>query len=236
MDLPPGRLAGPPQGGADHSRGARRDRRGGDADAGAPARRAVAEDGPLRDRRAVQAPGPARRRPRARDDARGEHHLAHLTRAALLQGPAEAAVPLPDQGARRAAPARRAAAHARVHHEGLLLVRPRRRGPRRFLPAARGGLRPDLRPHGPRVVPGRGRRGNDGRPRRARVDGALRRRRERRRALGRRLRRERRGRERRAAAGGGAAGPRAAARRGRDARRHDDRSGLRAARRARRAP
>ena len=40
-------------------------------------------------------------------------------------------LPLPDQGARRAAPARRRPAHARVHHEGLLLLRPRRGGPRR---------------------------------------------------------------------------------------------------------
>ena len=38
-------------------------------------------------------------------------------------------VPLPDEGARRAAPARRRAAHARVHHEGRLHLRPRRGGP-----------------------------------------------------------------------------------------------------------
>ena len=40
-------------------------------------------------------------------------------------------------------PAGRRAAHARVHHEGLLHVRPRRRGARRRLPEARRGLRPD---------------------------------------------------------------------------------------------
>ena len=45
---------------------------------------------------------------------------------ALLPRPAADPLPLPDQGARRAAPARRRAAHARVHHEGLLHVRPRR--------------------------------------------------------------------------------------------------------------
>ena len=47
---------------------------------------------------------------------------------ALLPRPAADPLPLPDQGARRAAPARRRAAHARVHHEGLLHVRPRRAG------------------------------------------------------------------------------------------------------------
>ena len=59
-------------------------------------------------------------------------HVAQ--RRALLPRPAADPLPLPDQGARRAAPARRRAAHARVHHEGLLHVRPRRGGPR-------GGLR-----------------------------------------------------------------------------------------------
>ena len=52
-------------------------------------------------------------------------HVAQ--RRALLPRPAKAALPLPDQGPRRGAPARRGAAHARVHHEGRLLVRPRRR-------------------------------------------------------------------------------------------------------------
>ena len=42
----------------------------------------------------------------------------------LLPRPAADPVPLPDQGARRAAPARRHPAHARVHHEGLLQLRP----------------------------------------------------------------------------------------------------------------
>ena len=119
------------------------------------------------------------------DDPRGGHHLPRVARDPLLPRPAQAALPLPDQGARRAAPARRGAAHARVHHEGLLLVRPRRGGPRRVLRAPHQGLRRDLRPHRARVVPGRGRRGDDGRLRRPRVHGALRRRRERRRAVGR---------------------------------------------------
>ena len=88
------------------------------------------------------------------------------------------------------------AAHARVHHEGRLHLRPRRGGPRPLLRAPRGRLRPHLRPRRARVVPGRVGRGDDGRHRRPRVHGALRGGRERRRALRRRLRGQRRGGER----------------------------------------
>ena len=70
--------------------------------------------------------GPPRRRARARDDARGERDVPRLEGRPLLPRPAADPLPLPDQGAGRAAPARRRAAHARVHHEGLLHVRPRR--------------------------------------------------------------------------------------------------------------
>ena len=66
------------------------------------------------------------RRPGAGDDARGDRHVPRRPGRALLPRPAADPLPLPDQGARRAAPARRRAAHARVHHEGLLLLRPRR--------------------------------------------------------------------------------------------------------------
>ena len=52
-------------------------------------------------------------------------HVAE--RRALLPRPAADPLPLPDQGARRAAAARRRAAHARVHHEGRLHLRPRPR-------------------------------------------------------------------------------------------------------------
>ncbi len=55
-------------------------------------------------------------------------------------------LPLPDQGPRRAAPARRRPQDARVHHEGRLHLRPRPRGPRRALRALPRGLRPHLRP------------------------------------------------------------------------------------------
>ena len=95
-----------------------------------------------------------------------------------------------------ARPARRHPAHARVHHEGRLQLRPRRGGPRALLPAAHRGLRPHLRPLRPALVQGRVRRGDDGRRRGTRVHGAMRGGRERRRALGCRLCRERRGRQR----------------------------------------
>ena len=171
----------------------------GDADAGPAARRAVAPDGALRDRRAVQAQGPQGRRHGPRDDARGVRHDARRAGRALLPRPAAAALPLPDQGARRAAPARRRAAHARVRHEGRLQLRPRRGRPAGELRALHRGLRPDLRAHRAGVVQRRVRRRDDGRLRRARVHGAVRGRRERRRARA-RLRGQRRGRERRPAA------------------------------------
>ncbi len=62
----------------------------------------------------------------------------------LLQGPAGLALPDPDQVPRRGAAARRPAARARVHHEGLLLLRHHRRGPRRVLRGA--PRRPTSRP------------------------------------------------------------------------------------------
>ncbi len=114
---------------------------------------------------------------------------------ALLPRPAAVPLPLPDEGARRAAPARRRPAHARVHHEGRVHVRPRPRGARRELRAARARLRPDLRPGRARVVQRRVRRRDDGRRRRPRVHGAVPRGGERRRARA-GLRRERRGRQR----------------------------------------
>ena len=72
-------------------------------------------------------------------------------------------VPLPDQGSRRASSARRAAPRARVHHEGLLLVRSRRGGARRELPARTRRLPADLRALRHRVLRRPGRVGDDGR-------------------------------------------------------------------------
>ncbi len=90
------------------------------------ARRAVEAHRPLRRRRAVQAPGPQGRRHGAVDDQRGDGHHACRAGRAQLPRPALLALPHPGQGARRAASPRRRAAHSRVHHEGLLLLRPRR--------------------------------------------------------------------------------------------------------------
>ena len=103
-------------------------------------------------------------------------HLPRVLDRALVPPAAVLRLPLPDQGARRGAAARRDPAHARVHHEGRLHLRPRPRRARRALRALPRGLRPHLRPHRARVVPGRVGRGGDGRHRRARVHGALRRR------------------------------------------------------------
>ena len=68
---------------------------------------------------------------RARDDPRGGAHLPRRPRDPLLPRAAEDPLPPAGQGARRAAAARRRPAHARVHDEGRLLVRPRRGGARR---------------------------------------------------------------------------------------------------------
>ena len=213
-----------------HPRGDRRDRRPGDADARPPARGAVAPDGPLRDRRAVQAPGPQGRRAGAGDDPRGEPDLPRRPRGPLLSGAADDPVPRADQGARRAAAPRGRAAHARVHDEGLLQLRPRRRGARPQLRAAHPGLRSDLRSLRPALVPRRGRRRHDGRLGGSRVPGAVRGGGER--GGGRaRLRGERRGRLRGAAAGRAAPGAGRASR-GADARPDDGRGGLQCARRA----
>ena len=173
VDLAARRLAGRAQGRGDHPRGDGGDRLPGAADAGAAAGRALEEDGALRDRGDVQARGPQGRAAGPRDDARGEHHPPRRPGRALLPRPAADAVPHPDEGARRAAPAGRRAAHARVHDEGRLLLRPRRGGPGALLRAAERRLRADPRPLRAALVPGRVRRRDDGRLGGARVHGAL---------------------------------------------------------------
>ena len=176
LDLPARRLAGRAQGRGDHPRGDGGDRLPGDADAGAAAGRELGEDRALRDRRAVQARGPQGVADGAGDDPRGGGHLPRRPRGPLLPRPAADALPHPDQGARRAAAAGRGPAHARVHDEGRLLLRPRRGGAGALLRAAGGRLRAHLRPLRAALVPGRVRRRDDGRLRRPRVHGALRRR------------------------------------------------------------
>ena len=99
---------------------------------------------PRRDPGDLPPAGSERTRLRPADDARGDRDVP---RAGDLELPPAAAAPVPlrDQGAGRAAFARRAAASSRVHHEGRVLVRPRRGGARRRLPEERGGVSPDLR-------------------------------------------------------------------------------------------
>ena len=96
------------------------------------------------------------------DDARGDRDLPRA-RDPELPAAAADALPLRDQGSRRAAAARRAAPRPRVHHEGRLLVRSRRRGPRRQLPQAGGRVPPHVRALRARVLGGRGRVGDHGR-------------------------------------------------------------------------
>ena len=76
------------------------------------------------------------------------------------------------EGARRAAAARRAVARARVHHEGLVLVRPRRGGAGQELRRAQGCVRAHLGALRARGVLRRGRVRNHGRPRVVGLHGA----------------------------------------------------------------
>ena len=95
--------------------------------------RAVGGDRPHLDSRAVPPRGPHRAQVHPPVYARGDRDLPRA-RDPELPAAAADALPLLDQGSRRAAAARRASARARVHHEGRLLVRPRRGRPRRELP------------------------------------------------------------------------------------------------------
>ena len=82
------------------------------------------------DSRGLPPRGPHRARVRPAVDARGDRDVPRA-RDPELPAAAADALPLLDQGARRAAATRRAPAAPRVHHEGRVLVRPRRGGPRR---------------------------------------------------------------------------------------------------------
>ena len=106
------------------------------------------------------------------------HEEVFTTLAAELRSYRAAAadlVPDPDQVPRRAAPEVGPAARARVHDEGLVLVRPRRGGSRRVVPAPLRRVPPDLRALRPRAARGRGVVGRDGRQRVGRVHGGERR-------------------------------------------------------------
>ena len=130
-------------------------------------------------RQHLPAQGPQGRRLPARPHARGDVHPRGEGPLLVLQGPAALDLPDPDQVPRRGAAPRRPAARPRVRHEGLLLLRHRRRRPRRELPAAPRRLHPDLRParlrlrhrHAPLRRHGRlaSRRSSSPRPRSART-------------------------------------------------------------------
>ena len=158
------RPAGPAQGDRDHPRGDGPDRRAGTPDAGHAPGRAVGQERPLGadGRRAVPAQGPQGRGLRPRHDPRGDHlHPGH--RAGVLPRAAADVVPVPDQAARRAAAQGRPDAHPRVHHEGLLQLRPGRGRAGRVVPGAPRRVRADLRaPVHPRR-PGRRVQRRDGR-------------------------------------------------------------------------
>ena len=102
----------------------------------------------------VPPEGPGRPGHGAGHDPRGGLHLAGRPGAALLPRPAPDLVPAPAQVPRRAAAQGRRPARARVPHEGLLLVRPRRGGPGGELRQAHRRLRPHLRALRAGVLPG----------------------------------------------------------------------------------
>ena len=207
-------------------RGAERDRRPGDGDAGRPPRRHLARERPLRRDRTGADPvqGPQRPRHGPGDDPRGGRRPAARRHRPLVAAAPPAGLSLPDQVARRAAGTWRSHPRPRVRDEGRLQRRPRPGRPRRQLRGAVRRVRPDLRAArardrrrrvrcrdhgrqpGPRVHgPQPGRRG---RPRAVRIGP---------------LRRQPPGRGHAQARGRDAAEDAAAARRGRHARDDDDR-------------
>ena len=157
-------LPGVPQRRARHPRGDGRDGRAGGALPGAAAPRALRGDRPLDRVRPEPLPpeGPARQRLPARPHARGDVHAPGEGPLRLLQGPAGLALPDPDQVPGRGAAAGRAVPRPRVHHEGQLLLRRRRRRPRPVLRGAPRGLHQDLRPARPRLRDRVGDVGRDG--------------------------------------------------------------------------
>ena len=97
----------------------------------------------------VQAPRPQGRGLPAGPHPRGDVHSRGQGPLLLLQGPAGHRLPDPDQVPRRGPPPRRHHPRPRVRHEGLLLLRHRRRRPGRRLPGPPRHLRADLHPPGP---------------------------------------------------------------------------------------
>ena len=141
----------------------------------------------------LPAAGPPGQRLPARPHARGDVHAPGEGPLLVLQGPAALALPDPDQVPRRGAAPRRAAPRPRVHDEGQLLLRRRRRRPGRLLRRAPRRLHQDLRPARPRLRDRLGDVGRDGRLEERGVPAPDRDRRGHLRPLARRLRGQRRG-------------------------------------------
>ena len=158
---------------AGHPRGAERDRRPGDGDAGRPPGRHLAGERPLRRDRPGTGPVQGSRRARhgPRDDPRGGRRDPARRHRPLVSPAADDGLSLPDEVARRAPLARRPHPRARVRHEGRLQLRPRRCRARRELPGPVRRLRADLRAARARGRRGVVRRRDHGRDRCPRVHG-----------------------------------------------------------------
>ena len=170
----PGRLPDREAGRGGDPRGDRRDRRPGDADAGAAAGRAVEADRPLRRSTSCSSSTTARdRRARARDDPRGGaspstspreiRSYRELPKILYHLQVKERDEPRPRAGVLRT---------REFTMKDSYSLRPRRRGARRELRAAPSRLRAHPRPLRAALVRGRVRRRDDGRVGRPRVHGA----------------------------------------------------------------
>ena len=174
-----------------------RDGRAGGALPRAAAARALRGHRPLdRVRRQhLPAEGPQGQRLPPRPHPRGDVHPAREGPVLLVQGPAAVDLPDPDQVPRRGPAPGGHPARPRVRHEGLVLLRRRRRGPRAQLPEAPGRVHQDVRPARSRLRDRQRDVRGDGRQQERGVPAAHRGRRGHVRPLHeRRLRRERRGR------------------------------------------
>ncbi len=164
VDVAAGRLARAPAGRGDHPRGDGRDRRPGDADAGAAAGRAVAQDRARYDIEELF---------KLTDRKGSELVLAMTHEEAVTFHIAQIVRSYRDlplivyhfQVKERDEPRPRAgrAAHARVHHEGRLQLRPRPGGPGARYELHVGAYDRMMERTGPALLPRRGRRRDDGR-------------------------------------------------------------------------
>ena len=147
------RLEGLPQRRADRPRGDGRRGVPGGALSGSPAARALRAHRPLDRvrRRHLPPAGPQGQRLPPRPHPRGDVHPRRQGPLLVVQRPAAVDLPDPVEVPRRAAAAGRSPARPGVLDEGLLLLRPRRRGAGGVLQQAPRGVHEDLRPAGPRL-------------------------------------------------------------------------------------